>query len=141
MAGLLGHIAASLLGVRAQPRWPSLPLLAASLILVMPAVGFLTLAAFLGLAESIGMTAAAMILGSILLLAAALLFFLAMRLRRPPPHELELEAMIMGLGDKAEHLLGGKTPAWTLGAGLLGLALGYSPDLRRLLKSLFEELI
>jgi hypothetical protein len=146
MGPLLGHVLIAFLGAAQQrPRramrcWP---LWAAALLLCLLAVGFLAVAGFFALTDRVGPPAAAALVAACMLLLALLLGLTALALRRrpPPPPNPALAALLQQLGDKAGAQMQGMAPLLVLGAGLLGVAVGYSPTLRQFLRSLIEELL
>jgi hypothetical protein len=145
MVGLMGQVLAALLGVAGGPprrQRPSItywPLWVAALLLAGLALIFFVLAGFFALTESLGAPLAAVLTAAGLLFLAAILVAFAVLMRPPPapkPDPELLAVLLEKLGEGLGEQIAAKQPALTIAVALAGVALGYSPTLRRWLLSL-----
>jgi hypothetical protein len=141
---LLGQFLLLLFGAPPAPRRTVLSaalLWGSALALALFGLGFLATAIDLALAAKVGAPAAAFIVaGALLALAAVLLLVVLLRrqaaLTRQPAPAYALADLLLRLGQSASAGLPPPNLAMVAAAALAGVAVGYSPGLRKWLKSL-----
>jgi len=141
---LLGQFLLLLLGAQSAPRPAALSaalLWGSALVLALFGLGFLVIAVDLALAAKVGAPAAAFIVAGVLLALAAVLLLVALLrrqaalARQSAPAEA-LADLLLRLGTSAGGGLPQPNIALVAAAALAGVAVGYSPGLRKWLKSL-----